>query len=792
MAVPSPWYRLALFIFLGACTSNAGPGHQIVPGTTAGTGGIVFGGGGTGGGGGLSLPGFKQDAAPQDDAAIGPDTGAGDVRVPADAAAPADTGSGGTPGTAAVGDKCTGSAMCTPGGVCAADIAGGGYCTADCTTSGSCPAGASCVLATETVKICIKTCTTPSQCRAEHLCLSGLCLPKCTRDDDCSSANCEVLSGRCGPSRVGTACTTDSSCGQYPAFCDKTRPEGYCSLPCGGPMNVECPDEANCVSGGGASACLKSCTTATDCRPGFLCVADSGGTKSCIPGCLQNSDCGAGQRCDTGSGACVTPPVGSVGGPCTSTAGCAALGAGAFCATEADGFPGGYCSASCNTTACLAPGLCVSISATEADCLSPCTVPAECRPGYTCFALQSGNGGVCFPKCTSDADCQEPDPVCDLATGYCTARPTGGMGTSDVVDLTPNGPIQINPLTSTDRLIATVPSDAVSINFIGQAVSDPSAAVRVVRLEQSTDNFATSVRLYDSATINNLVKIETTGITGGVSVLYPNSPTAPFMPSSATSTMKVAIRLGVTRATTLEVTAIIKRAPSSVVTMGTVDLNLFFVGLPGLSAASAPTDSRFQQVLSQVKSAWGKAGVNIGAVNYLDITGADAARFSDMDVDDLPALMTRSSHPAAKDNAFSVFFVHTISADNLGPGFVLLGVSAGIPGGVIRGTTISGMAVTTADFPGGLAQIAHTWAHEGGHWLGLYHTTERGGTAFDPLPDTAECSRQRDTDGDRILESNECQGFGADNLMFWTTSAVPGFNLSPNQSFVLLRNPAVR
>jgi hypothetical protein len=366
------------------------------------------------------------------------------------------------------------------------------------------------------------------------------------------------------------------------------------------------------------------------------------------------------------------------------------------------------------------------------------------------------------------------------------------MGMSDVVDLTPNGPVSISPLAATDRLIATLPTDAVSINFIGQAVSDPTAIVRVIRLEQSSDNFATSVRLYDSATINNLVKLEATGIPGGISVLYPNSPTAPFMASSATSTMKVAIRLGATKATTVKVTAIVKRAPSAVVTQGTVDLNLFFVGLPGLSAATAPTDSRFQQVLSQVKSAWGKAGVSIGAVNYLEITGADAARFSDMDVDDLPDLMTRSSHPAAKDNAFSVFFVHSISADNLGPGFILLGVSAGIPGGLIRGTTISGMAVTTADFPGGLAQIAHTWAHEGGHWLGLYHTTERGGTAFDPLPDTPDCSRTRDTNGDKILEPDECQGFGGDNLMFWTTNPVPSFNLTPNQGFVLLRNPAVR
>jgi hypothetical protein len=772
MALLCPWRLPVLVILLGAaCSSPAGPGQQILPGTPqAGTGGSIFGGGGSAG---MGNPfGNKPDAAP----------------LPGQEA-----GAGGTPGTAAVGDKCTASAMCTPGGVCASDVAGGGYCTADCTASGTCPAGASCVMASDTAKICIKTCTMPSHCRSEHICLGGLCFPKCTKDSDCASATCDTSTGQCGTSRVGNACATDASCGQYPAFCDKTRPEGYCSLPCGGPMNIECPADANCVSGGGASTCLKTCATGTNCRPGFLCGTDGGGTKSCIPGCQQNSDCPAGLRCDTATGACGAPPPGGVGGPCTSAANCAALGPTAFCAPQADGFPGGYCSASCDATTCAPPGICVATSATESNCLAPCNAPGDCsRPEYTCFGLKSGPGGVCFPKCTGDADCAEPAPVCDLATGYCAARPTGGTGTSDVIDLTANGPISLNPLFVSDRLSVTIPSDAVSVNFIAQAVSDPTSIIRVARLEQSTDNFATSVRLFDSASINNLVKLEATGMPGGVSVLYPNSPSAPFMVSTATSTMKVALRLGATRATSVKVTAILKRAPSAVVTQGTVDLNLFFVGLPGLNAGSAPADSRFQQVLSQVKSAWGQAGVNIGTVNYVDVTGADAARFSDMGINDLPELMTRTSHPAARDNAFSVFFVHSISADDLGAGFILLGVSAGIPGGLIRGTTISGMAVTTADFPNGLAQIAHTWAHEGGHWLGLYHTTERGGTAFDPLPDTAECSRQRDANGDRILDSTECQGFGADNMMFWTTSAVPSFNITPNQSFVLLRNPAVR
>ena len=152
--------------------------------------------------------------------------------------------------------------------------------------------------------------------------------------------------------------------------------------------------------------------------------------------------------------------------------------------------------------------------------------------------------------------------------------------------------------------------------------------------------------------------------------------------------------------------------------------------------------------------------------------------------------MTRSKN-ATRDNAMNVFFVNTINGDILA-GYVILGVSAALPGAPIRGTTASGLAVTMADFPQGLGLIAETWAHEGGHNLGLFHTSESSGTAFDPLLDTPECSRARDTNGNRVLEANECQGAGADNLMFWTTSPTGlNTNLTPNQGFVILRDPVV-
>ncbi|HEU4536682.1 MAG TPA: HEAT repeat domain-containing protein, partial [Polyangiaceae bacterium] len=88
--------------------------------------------------------------------------------------------------------------------------------------------------------------------------------------------------------------------------------------------------------------------------------------------------------------------------------------------------------------------------------------------------------------------------------------------------------------------------------------------------------------------------------------------------------------------------------------------------------------------------------------------------------------------------------------------------------------------------------VGQVMAHEGGHYLGLMHTTERDGTLFDLLPDTPECDADTfDANGSSSVEVEEC-GLtgGASNLMFWSADATPE-QVTASQSFVLLRNPIV-
>jgi len=56
--------------------------------------------------------------------------------------------------------------------------------------------------------------------------------------------------------------------------------------------------------------------------------------------------------------------------------------------------------------------------------------------------------------------------------------------------------------------------------------------------------------------------------------------------------------------------------------------NLFFVGVPGLTAATAPANTVFQSVLSKVNAIYAQIGVQLGTVTYIDVTGADATTYT--------------------------------------------------------------------------------------------------------------------------------------------------------------------
>ena len=142
----------------------------------------------------------------------------------------------------------------------------------------------------------------------------------------------------------------------------------------------------------------------------------------------------------------------------------------------------------------------------------------------------------------------------------------------------------------------------------------------------------------------------------------------------------------------------------------------------------------------------------------------------------------------------------------------LLGVSGGIPGlPAVAGTRSSAVVVFTdahqiaAGAPLSAADlqfIGDTMAHEGGHWLGLWHTVERNGytgNAFtrDALIETPECTPTADTNSNTFVEISECDGTnsfnaGSRNLMFWAgSSSFSQPDLTGEQGWLLRRHPLV-
>jgi hypothetical protein len=108
-----------------------------------------------------------------------------------------------------------------------------------------------------------------------------------------------------------------------------------------------------------------------------------------------------------------------------------------------------------------------------------------------------------------------------------------------------------------------------------------------------------------------------------------------------------------------------------------------------------------------------------------------------------------------------------------------IGYSLGLPGPVDINRANAAVLVGASAYIEGnqidLEGLATTVTHEIGHYLGLYHTSELTGDAWDPIPDTPECHH------DAICED-------ADNIMF-PQGGASRTKLSEGQGTVVKRHP---
>jgi hypothetical protein len=191
-------------------------------------------------------------------------------------------------------------------------------------------------------------------------------------------------------------------------------------------------------------------------------------------------------------------------------------------------------------------------------------------------------------------------------------------------------------------------------------------------------------------------------------------------------------------------------------------------------------------MLAAFDTAWGQAGIVRGDVRFIDVTGDVAERFSVLrqqdEVFELVQLSRQPGDTLSDLLSVNVFFIRGFAGE-MG---ATLGVSAGIPGVAgIHGSPGTGLVFSANNLGrrGGNELTGQTLAHELGHFLGLFHTTERNFGGTDPIDDTPVCPD---------IGSGNPNCPDVDNLMFPLASWSGVAEITAGQSVVLRANPLTR
>lgn len=151
-------------------------------------------------------------------------------------------------------------------------------------------------------------------------------------------------------------------------------------------------------------------------------------------------------------------------------------------------------------------------------------------------------------------------------------------------------------------------------------------------------------------------------------------------------------------------------------------------GTATISAGSAPTHP---WVVARVDAFYALLGDLVGLDRGDVRFHALPARFRALGEDSL-AQAAEATAPRADAQT-----LHLVLTEDLFDGQAA-GTTTAIPGAAARGgSPVSAIASITQDE--GPENQASTWLHEGGHFLGLNHTTELDNYGEDPLPDTPRC-----------------------------------------------------
>ncbi len=263
-------------------------------------------------------------------------------------------------------------------------------------------------------------------------------------------------------------------------------------------------------------------------------------------------------------------------------------------------------------------------------------------------------------------------------------------------------------------------------------------------------------------------------VPGLVDWLYPNSPTLKMeageysillrgeTPDGGKLTEDVEIRLYAKKQTGIE----------------TCGIHLDF-----LVDENAIDNSQFEVAVDRM-AAWANNLYAQQGIRILDYSISPISLPNpDFNVDDTKTVMgqiddvlrqARSSGSARADS------VHVVVVRNIG-GSEPSGYAMGLPGPFDADRGNAAVLVSTEAYTDGdnlldVEGLGSTVAHEVGHFLGLYHTSESNGSQHDPIPDSPQC------------DGSVCSPEFEKNIMSSGGGATRS-SVSPGQAFVMKQHP---
>ena len=377
------------------------------------------------------------------------------------------------------------------------------------------------------------------------------------------------------------------------------------------------------------------------------------------------------------------------------------------------------------------------------------TPTSDTTPDYTFSSDESGTityEGSCSSSTTSATSGNNTITLVVLSDGTysdCTIKVTDSSGNASnsltITSFTVSTVSEITQTLGNDGYQTgsfVVPYDGIS--FLLSTFLDNNSAVGFYSL---TDPDGTNILSSSSALYNKVSG--STGRYGHANVLVPQSPN--FSAKAGTWTFK---NYGNDRV------KLVMRSDST-------PSNTIIVVQPYITGTTW-SSSDISEALNVMSLIYAKNGITLDIKNTITISDNQYASVSLTFTDSTTsALVSQGS-----TDAVNLFFVE----DQLSGSY--LGVAAGIPGSMKITNSWNGVLNFLTPHASGSTLnsqlLGETAAHEMGHQLGLFHVSESGGTRFDILSDTPECAISRDTNSSGTISAEECDGYGAENLMFWT------------------------